>query len=259
MGQEAIQFSGFLSALFLGLIIGLRHSTDGDHVVAVSTMARDYRSVVKGLWVGVSWGLGHSTPLLRLGILILAIKQSVMDLYQSVAVVFEFGVALLLIFLGAQVFWKMYRGEFHVHEHEHDKAAHTHVHGSHGHADIVDTPHDHSRHGPFPEIFPFFRLKSYAIGVMHGLAGSAAVLLAILPTTPGFFVGFIFLLCFALGTMISMAVMTMVLSLPFALSARPNRIGTIVMSIAGTLSVLLGLTLGSDILLGTTFTEYLWY
>ena len=68
--EHEIAISGITSALFLGLIIGLRHSTDGDHVVAVSTMARDYKSVFRGLWVGVSWGLGHSTPLLLLGILI---------------------------------------------------------------------------------------------------------------------------------------------------------------------------------------------
>ena len=66
---ESVPIAGFGSALVLGLIIGLRHSTDGDHIVAVSTMARDYQSLFKGLWVGVSWGLGHSTPLLILGII----------------------------------------------------------------------------------------------------------------------------------------------------------------------------------------------
>ena len=50
MEHEVIQFSGLFSAIFIGLIIGLRHSTDGDHVVAVSTMARDYQSIFKGLW-----------------------------------------------------------------------------------------------------------------------------------------------------------------------------------------------------------------
>ena len=93
--EHEIAVSSITSALFLGLIIGLRHSTDGDHVVAVSTMARDYRSVFKGLWVGVSWGLGHSTPLLFLGFLILLVKQSIMDLYESVATFFEFGVAFI--------------------------------------------------------------------------------------------------------------------------------------------------------------------
>ena len=73
---ETVPIAGFGSALILGLIIGLRHSTDGDHIVAVSTMARDYQSLFKGLWVGLSWGLGHSTPLLILGIIILLLKET---------------------------------------------------------------------------------------------------------------------------------------------------------------------------------------
>ena len=79
MHGEVIHFSGIISALIVGLIIGFAHSTDGDHVVAVSTMARDFRNVFKGLWVGLSWGLGHSTPLLILGILVLLFKQSIID------------------------------------------------------------------------------------------------------------------------------------------------------------------------------------
>ena len=257
--EHELGIPGITSAIFIGLIIGLRHSTDGDHVIAVSTMARDYRSVFKGLWVGVSWGLGHSTPLLLLGMLILLVKQSVMDFYESVSAVFEFGVALMLVSLGLQVFWKMYRGEFHVHEHEHDSGEHKHVHGSHRPVDNLQGAHEVSNHGPFPELFPFFRLKSYAIGVVHGLAGSAAVLLAILPATPDFFSGMMFLVFFGLGTMVSMAFMTVVLSIPFAVSVRSNRVGNIIISAAGILSILLGFALGSDIVLGTDFTGLLWY
>jgi sulfite exporter TauE/SafE len=257
--EHELAVPGIASAIIIGLVIGLRHSTDGDHVVAVSTMARDYRSVFKGLWVGVSWGLGHSTPLLLLGTLILLVKQSFMDLYASVSSIFEFGVALMLIFLGAQVFWKMYRGDFHVHEHEHDRGGHKHLHGSHGPEENPESPHDGSRHGLFPELIPFFRLKSYAIGVVHGLAGSAAVLLAILPATPDFFSGILFLIFFSVGTMISMAIMTVVLSIPFAVSSRSNRSGNIIISVAGLLSIALGLALGSDILLDTDFTGILWY
>jgi len=259
MEHEAIQFTGLLSAIFIGLIIGLRHSTDGDHVVAVSTMARDYQSIFKGLWIGVSWGLGHSTPLLILGVVILLLKQAVMDFYESVAIYFELGVALMLVFLGVQVFWKMYRGDFHVHEHRHDDDDHNHLHGSHGHQDNIASPHDENKHGPFPELVPFFRLKSYVIGVVHGLAGSAAVMLAILPTTPSFFSGLLFLILFSIGTMLAMAFMTVLLAIPFKLSSQSNTAGNIVISVAGLLSIALGLALGADIGFGTTFTSYLWY
>ena len=193
---ESVPIAGFGSALVLGLIIGLRHSTDGDHIVAVSTMARDYQSLFKGLWVGVSWGLGHSTPLLILGIIILLLKEAALDLYESVATYFEFGVALMLIFLGLQVFWKISKGEFHVHDHynEHDQEEHKHIHGSHAHEEDEEDAHESNTHGPFPIFIPFFRLKSYIIGFIHGLAGSAAVMLAILPTTPNFMTGIVFLL-----------------------------------------------------------------
>tara|TARA_B100001750_G_C15380405_1_gene532149 strand:- start:156 stop:932 length:777 start_codon:yes stop_codon:yes gene_type:complete len=257
--EHEIAISGITSALFLGLIIGLRHSTDGDHVVAVSTMARDYKSVFRGLWVGVSWGLGHSTPLLLLGILILLVKQSIMDFYDSVATFFEFGVALMLIFLGAQVFWKMYMGHFHTHDHEHDGEEHKHLHGSHGPEDNLDSPHELRTHGPFPELIPFFRLKSYAIGVVHGLAGSAVVLLAVLAATPDILSGILFLICFSLGTMISMALMTIVLSIPFVATQNSNTFANTVISLAGVLSIVLGLALGSDIVLGTNMTSILWY
>ena len=105
MEAEFSSVQGVMSAIFIGLIIGLRHSMDGDHVVAVATMARDYKSVFKGLWVGVSWGLGHSTPLLILGFAVLLLKQSALEAFASIATYFEFGVAIMLVFLGIQVFW----------------------------------------------------------------------------------------------------------------------------------------------------------
>ena len=258
---DTIEFTSIVSATIVGLIIGLRHSTDGDHIVAVSTMAKENRSIFTGLWVGLSWGLGHSTPLLILGVFILLFKEAVMDIYESVAPVFEFGVAIMLILLGLQVFWKMRRGDFHVHDHEHDDERHQHLHGSHGHetVDEIDPAHESRSHGWFPELIPFFRLKSYLIGVVHGLAGSAAVMLAILPTTNDFLSGILFLIFFSIGTMISMALFTILISIPFALPTRSGNVGNILISIAGVLSILLGLALGSDLTLGTDFTGILWY
>mgnify|MGYP006159529651 CR=1 FL=1 len=259
MIADSIAFPGITSAILIGLIIGLRHSTDGDHIVAVSTMARDYKSIFKGLWIGVSWGLGHSTPLIVLGILILLFKKTVMDVYQSVAGFFEFGVAIMLVLLGLQVFWKIKHGEFHVHGHQHDNEDHKHLHGTHGHNNPAQDPHEETKHGLFPELIPFFRLKSYMIGLLHGLAGSSAVMLAILPTTPDFKSGVLFLIFFSIGTMISMAIFTVIISTPFAITSKSDRLSNIIISTAGLLSILLGLALGSDILFGTNMTGILWY
>ena len=83
MDHSSLEISGPFSALIIGLILGLRHSTDADHVVAVSTIARNYKSVVQGLWVGVSWGIGHSTPLIIVGIIVLLLKESFIDFYED--------------------------------------------------------------------------------------------------------------------------------------------------------------------------------
>tara|TARA_B100000029_G_scaffold382603_1_gene377916 strand:+ start:1896 stop:2672 length:777 start_codon:yes stop_codon:yes gene_type:complete len=258
MDHELIKFSSLTSAIIIGLIIGLRHSTDGDHIIAISTLAKEYKNIFKSLWIGVSWGLGHSTPLMILGVLILISKQAMMDIYNSISVYFEFGVAIMLVILGIQVFWKIYKGDFHTHSHEHDGLGHTHVHGSHQHDNENNNEHFHKKHGFFPELIPFFRVKSYVIGLIHGLAGSAAVMLAILPTTPNISTGIMFLLFFSIGTMISMSIMTIIMSIPFVFT-ESNRFTNPIISIFGILSIVLGVALGSDIAIGTNFTEFLWY
>ncbi len=256
MDHELIQFSGIISALFLGLIIGLVHSTDGDHIVAVSTMAKDYKNIIRSIWIGISWGLGHSAPLIILGTLILILKESLMNFYSSVAVFFEFGVALMLILLGLQVFWKLKKGAVHTHSHDHGKG-HTHLHASHSHLDRLPNDHHDERH-PFLTLFPFFRPKSFFIGLIHGMAGSAAVMLAILPTTPSIWTGFIFLLLFSVGTMMSMAIMTLILALPFRFTSSTSA-GNYIIAFFGTITIVLGIALGADIALGTDFTGVLWY
>ncbi len=91
----------------------------------------EYKNAFKGIWVGVSWGLGHTLPLLILGTVILVFKDLVMDSYEEIAPVFEFGVGVMLVFLGAQVFWNLYKKNLHVHHHEHDGDQHLHIHGAH--------------------------------------------------------------------------------------------------------------------------------
>ena len=255
MDNDLVQISGVFSSLFLGLFLGFKNSTDGDHVVAVSTMAKNFKNVFKSLWVGISWGLGHSTPLLILGTLILFIKDALMDVYESVATYFEFGVAIMLVLLGGQVFYKLLNGSMHIHSHNHDHH-HTHIHGSHDHDDETNDHHDQSH--PFLTLFPFFRPKSFIIGFIHGMAGSAAVMLAILPTTPSVFSGVLFLILFSVGTMLSMSIMTIILALPFRYNSS-ERFSNYIISSFGLMSIALGLALGSDIALGTSFTDILWY
>ncbi len=232
----------------MGFLLGLKHATDADHVVAISAIASEYRNAWKGIWVGVSWGLGHTTPLLGIGIIILILKDRVLDVYADVAPIFEFGVGAMLVFLGIQVYWGIRKGALHVHDHEHDGTKHVHIHATH--TEEAD-PTIEQEHGFFRPGKPFFRAKSYFIGIMHGLAGSAAVMLAFLPTISSTFVGVAYIALFGIGTIFSMAIITLALGIPFAISGSYKRLNKIVSAVAGGLSIVFGAALMSDVALGT--------
>lgn len=246
--------SGALVVLLFGLALGLKHATDADHVVAVSTMASEYRNAWRGIWIGASWGLGHTTPLLIVGVIILLFKNVVLDRYESVAPYFEFGVGIMLVFLGAQVFYNLRKKRLHIHRHvEHEESPHVHIHATHDASEPADVEESH---GFFQPGKPFFRMKSYLIGVIHGLAGSAAVMLFLLPKIDSFWVGVGYIILFGLGTIISMGVITIFLGVPFSISNSGGRLNRMVTSVAGGASLVFGVALMSDIAFETTLIPF---
>ena len=168
-----------------------------------------------------------------------------MDFYEDIAHYFELGVAVMLILLGLQVYWNLRRSTLHVHDHAHDGSSHLHIHGTHESADTEDIEENHSI---FSFGKPTFRIKSFVIGMIHGLAGSAAVMLALLLTIDSTIVGLTYLILFGVGTILSMSIITIALSVPFALSTNHQRLNTGVSLIAGSGSVLFGLYLMYSIL-----------
>jgi hypothetical protein len=128
-----------------------------------------------------------------------------------------------------------------------------HIHATHDPSagPEVETPHSFLSLGK-----PFFRLKSYAIGVFHGLAGSAAVMLLLLPTLPSLWVGLGFLVLFGVGTILSMSAVTLLLGVPFAAAAGFRRLNSAVAGIAGGASVVLGAALMVEITLGAVFVPF---
>ena len=239
--------SGAWAALALGFLLGLKHATDADHVVAVSTIAVEHRNPLSGLWVGASWGLGHTTPLLVLGVIILLLKEAVLDRYEAVAPMLEFGVGVMLVLLGAQVFYNLRRGRLDVHRHLEVGRPHVHIH---------TTPlSEHEReseagHGFWKAGRPTFRVKSYWVGIVHGLAGSAAVMLVLLPRIDAPWVGVGYLVLFGVGTIVSMGAVTIVLGVPFALTSRARALNYAVAGAAGAVSVAFGVALMVGIALG---------
>ena len=245
--------SGMLVALSIGFLLGLKHATDADHVVAVSTIAGEFGNAWRGIWVGASWGLGHTTPLLAVGFVILLLKEAVLERYEAVAPLLEFGVGVMLVVLGAQVFFNLRRRRLHVHAHAHSGPDHVHIHATHR---AGAEPRETGRHGFFQPGPPMFRLKSYVIGAVHGLAGSAAVMLVLLPQISSFWVGLGYLVLFGIGTMISMAMITVVLGVPFAVGGRFRGLDRAVARVAGAASLVFGFGLMADLALGTSLMPF---
>ena len=231
-----------LVALGLGFLLGMKHATDADHVVAISTIVSEYRNAWRGIWVGASWGLGHTTPLLIVGTVILLFKGSIVERYVGVAPYLEFLVGIMLVFLGLQVFWNLRRRRTHIHEHIEVDQPHMHIHSSH---EVAEEPSEETDHHFFRPGKPFFRLKSFLIGIVHGLAGSAAVMLAVLVTdaVTSFWVGLFYILLFGMGTVLSMGMLTVLMGIPFAISGQFQRVNAAVASVAGTLSIAFGVFL----------------
>jgi len=198
----------FLSVLGLGFVLGLKHALDPDHMVAVSTIVSESRSVKRSSLIGTFWGLGHTLSLLCAGIVVIALKIQIPD---RIALWMEFAVALMLIFLGLQGMMKSFRGwKLHRHRHTHDGSTHTHLHLHHNSDEHV---HGH-RHLIGLGARPFF------VGMVHGMAGSAALTLLVLATIPSAVAGLLYIAVFGLGSVGGMLIMSSLISLPFVLTRK---------------------------------------
>ena len=194
--------------LGLGLILGLRHALDPDHIAAVSTIVSESRSVRRSSLIGTCWGLGHTMSLLIAGVLVIALKVQISD---RVALWMEFAVALMLILLGLKAMLKPLRGwRIHVHQHVHDGGSHSHMHL---HRPSEEHAHQH-RHLIRSGARPFL------VGMVHGMAGSAALMILVLATIPSVVAGLIYIAVFGLGSVGGMLIMSSLISLPFILTRK---------------------------------------
>src|SRR6266850_4031125 len=125
--ETSLDSIGVFALLLLGLIFGLRHATEVDHVVAVSTIVSEHRSVLRSALVGGLWGVGHTASLMIVGVLVLVFRVGIP---QRVANWLEFGVALMIVALGVLAITRVLRkrADIHLHRHSHDGQSHVHVH-----------------------------------------------------------------------------------------------------------------------------------
>jgi high-affinity nickel permease len=183
--------------LFVAFVLGLRHASDPDHLVAVSTLVAGMRerAARSAAVLGAAWGLGHATTLLVFGLPVIVLHARVPATLETLA---ETLIGAIIVVLAARLLVRWRRGAFHVHEHRHgpDGPRHRHLHShevAHSHA------HRHTVRRP---------AQAYAIGVVHGAAGSGAVALLVVAAVPTRTAAVLALLVLLLGTAISMTLLS---------------------------------------------------
>jgi ABC-type nickel/cobalt efflux system permease component RcnA len=243
-----------LAIVLLGFFLGMRHATDPDHVIAVTTIVARERSRAGGVVIGAAWGVGHTLTILVVGAGIVLLGWVIPP---RVGLALELAVGVMLVALGFATLADRApdvettatpgghdHKPVHVHAHPHGDYVHTHVHG-----------HDPEAHPHAPDQTPLARLdrrlgalgpyrlmRPLVVGVVHGLAGSAAVALLVLATIRDPRWSMLYLLIFGVGTIAGMMLVTTLLAWPFA------RVGTRVATVhrglrmaAGLVSVAFGL------------------
>jgi ABC-type nickel/cobalt efflux system permease component RcnA len=196
--------------LGLGLLVGMQHALEADHIAAVSSIAARRSQVADIVKHGLTWGLGHTLTLFVFAGCAILLGRAIPE---SLARPLETAVGIMLVGLGAHVLWRLWRDRVHFHRHGHsDGTVHIHAHGHAGET----TPHARTAHAHEHS----FRWRSLLVGLMHGMAGSAALLMLTVSQTSSPAVGLGYVALFGAGSMIGMGALSTVIAVPLAVSAR---------------------------------------
>ena len=202
---ELARGGGLALVLLVALLLGLRHASDPDHLAAVSTLiASDPEDGTRRAGrLGLAWGAGHGLTLAAFGLPIVLLQAYLPDTAQRAA---EAAVGLITMFLAVRLLLRWRRGHFHVHPHRHGELEHRHLHPHHAHGHPHGVEHEHS-HEPEARLgrSPW---QAFGIGLVHGTGGSAGVGVLLLATIPSQAEAVAALLVLALGTAVSMAVLS---------------------------------------------------
>jgi len=195
-----------IQTLLLGFLVGMKHALEADHVAAVATLAMRSASLSERVRVASMWGVGHAGTLFLLGGSVLALGLS---LPERLARAFEGAVGLMLIVLGLHVLGRLRTRGIHFHRHHHGDGRehiHAHAHGpsSAGHG-----------HGHAAGLLP----RALLVGSVHGLAGSAALVVLSLQLTQSTAQALVYLATFGLGSVAGMAALSLAISVPVRLSS----------------------------------------
>ena len=202
--------STLLLVSLVGVLLGLRHATDPDHVAAVTTLIATgkERTVHRARTLGLAWGLGHAATLFAFGLPIVLFERFLPEPVQQGA---EAAIGIMIVALAVWLLVRWRRGAFHVHVHEHDGGV-EHVH-----------PHTHEAtpahaHGHAKQRSPW---QAFGIGLLHGVGGSAGVGILVIATVESETLAVVALAALALFTAVSMMLLTTGFGL--ALTSTPAR------------------------------------
>ena len=228
-----------VAILGLGFLLGLKHATDADHVVAVTTFVSQERSLLRSCWIGLFWGTGHTLSLALASGFILLFKINLSD---RVTGWLELVVAVMLVGLGARVLYGVRRDKLQLHRH-----SHTHVSGKpphvHWHLHSSEKLEEHTG-------WLHFSLRPLVVGMVHGAAGTGALMLLVLSTIHSYLEALLYVGIFGIGSIAGMLIVSMLLAVPLHWAARNVASGyRVVQAAAGVFSCVFGTWLGVDILL----------
>ena len=192
------------SILLYGFLIGLKHAVEADHVMAVASLVSDKDSK-RAVWQGVAWGLGHTLTLLLVGGIVIYADSLIPT---EVANLLELIVGVMLLALGADLIRKVIKNRWHVHVHKHANGLkHNHFHSHAVKVDHEATWHDHFHSRDLP-------VRALLVGMMHGLAGSAALVLIALQAVESTLMGIFYLVVFGIGSIAGMALLSICIAVP---------------------------------------------
>lgn len=200
------------SVLLLGFLLGMRHALDADHLAAVASLATRSRSLAQTLSQGIAWGFGHALTLTMFGGAVLLLGLAVP---LRTAHALELAVGVMLVLLGMEVLYRLWRDRIHFHRHRHaEEIVHFHAHSHRGELTAHDPDRHRHRHR---QSLP---ARALLVGMMHGLAGSAALIILSLEASHSVRWGVAYLAVFGAGSIVGMALVSAAIAVPLRLTSR---------------------------------------
>ena len=234
-GRLEAMLIGLLSIIALGFFLGMRHATDPDHVIAVTTIVARNRDLKHAAWIGAFWGVGHTLTILVVGGAIVLFSWVIPA---RVGLSMEFSVGLMLILLGVMNLTGMQQwiaemistqsslpDQIHSQAHAHGDYIHSHAHGPSPEAHLNSRGKNPLRwlDRTFGSLGLYQIVRPLIVGIVHGLAGSAAIALLVLTSIKQPAWAIAYLLVFGVGTIAGMMLITAGIAMPFAYTGRHSR------------------------------------